>query len=228
MSLLACENVSFSYEGETVVSEINFSVTRGDYLSVVGENGSGKSTLVKGILGLLKPDTGKIVFDENVKNKVGYLPQQTELQRDFPASVYEVVISGCQNSMGLLPFYTKKQKETVEHNLEKLKITDLKKKCYHDLSGGQQQKVLLARALCAAKSMLLLDEPVTGLDPEATYEMYSIIKELNKKDKMTVIMVSHDIEKAAYYSDYILHLQNKPLFFGKSEDYSYEKMKGGK
>lgn len=218
MNLLSCENVSFSYEGKTVVSDINFSLNKGEFLSVVGENGSGKSTLIKGILGLLKPDTGKILLTH--KNSVGYLPQQTQLQRDFPASVYEVVISGCQNSMGFLPFYTKKQKEIADNNLEKLRISDLKKQCYHDLSGGQQQKVLLARALCAANSLILLDEPVTGLDPQSTNELYDIINELNKNDKMAVIMVSHDIKNAVMYSDYILHLQNKQIFFGKTKDYT--------
>jgi len=217
MNILTCENVSFSYEGETVVSDINFSLKNGDFLSVIGENGSGKTTLIKGILGLLKPDSGKIIFSQ--KNKVGYLPQKTQIQSDFPASVYEVVISGCQNSMGFFPFYTKKEKESAEKNLSKLKISDLKNKCFHELSGGQQQKVLLARALCAAGSILLLDEPVTGLDPEASKELYTAIKKLNKEDKMTVIMVSHDIENAVLYSDYILHLQNKPLFFGSTDDY---------
>lgn len=217
MNILSCENVSFSYQGETVVSDINFSLKSGDFLSVVGENGSGKSTLIKGILGLLKPDSGRIIISK--KNRIGYLPQKTEIQRDFPASVYEVVISGCQNNMKLFSFYNKKQKECAENNLSKLGISNLKNKCFHELSGGQQQKVLLARALCAASSLLLLDEPVTGLDPDSTTEMYNLIKKLNSEDKMTVIMVSHDIENAVEYSQYILHLQNKPLFFGSATDY---------
>lgn len=217
MDILTCENVSFSYEGKTVVSDISFTLKKGDFLSVVGENGSGKSTLVKGILGLLKPQTGKIFISD--KSGVGYLPQQTNFQKDFPASVFEVVLSGCLNKKRSLPFYTKNQKELADLNLSKLKITELKNKCYHDLSGGQQQRVLLARALCAAGSLILLDEPVTGLDPEATEEMYSVIKELNKKDKMTVVMVSHDIKNAVKYSDYILHLQNKPVYFGLAQNY---------
>lgn len=216
MHILTCENVSFSYEGKTVVSDISFSLKKGSFLSILGENGSGKSTLIKGILGLMKPETGKIELKEKVK--IGYLPQQTELQRDFPASVGEVVISGCLNNT-ILPFYTKQQRTLTQKNLEKLKITSLKNKCYHDLSGGQQQKVLLARALCAAGELLLLDEPVTGLDPEATNEMYSIINDLNKADGMTIIMVSHDTENAVKYSDYILQLQNKPLYFGSVENY---------
>ena len=226
MELLRCENVSLAYEGKTVASDINFSVNRGDYLTIVGENGSGKYTLIKGILGFLKPIAGKIILcGELTRTKIGYLPQQTALRKDFPASVYEVIMSGCINSMGASPFFRKKQKEKAEQNMERLKITNLKKKCFRELSGGQRQRVLLARALCAAHSMILLDEPVAGLDPEAAEEMYSTVKELNKNDNMTVIMVSHDIQTAVSDSDYILHLHYKPLFFGKSSDYSYDKIR---
>lgn len=224
--ILKCEDVSFSYSGEVVVSDINFEVEKGDFLSIVGENGSGKSTLIMGILGLLKPHKGKITLGDNMKKgKIGYLPQQTDFQKDFPTSVFEVVISGCLNSMGIRPFYTKKEKKIAEKNMMRLKISDLKGKCYHDLSGGQKQKVLLARALCSAGDMLLLDEPVTGLDPVSTMEMYNIIKELNEKDKMTIIMVSHDVKNAVLYSRNILHLHNKPLYFGDAKQYSYDKIK---
>ena len=220
MSVLTCRNVSLGYDGKTVVQDLDFEVEAGEYLCIVGENGSGKSTLVKAILGLIPLLSGKITMEgEGVKkNEIGYLPQQTAIQRDFPASVWEIVLSGCQGGAGLRPFYTKEEKRTAAENIEKTGLTDLKKRCYRELSGGQQQRVLLARALCAAKKMVLLDEPVSALDPKATAEMYELINKLNKEDKITVIMVSHDIEAAVKYADKILHL-GKNVFCGSKDEY---------
>lgn len=216
MALITCENVSLAYEGKTIVSDLNFTVNSGDYLCIVGENGSGKSTLMKAFLGLKNPSGGKITFGEGLgKKNIGYLPQQTAVQRDFPASVKEIVMSGC--TAGL--FFGKKEKQKAEENMKKLGISDIEKKCYRELSGGQQQRVLLARALCAADKLLILDEPAAGLDPVVTQEMYTLIGDLNKKDKMTVIMVSHDIEQAVKYASHILHIGEKPLFWGKTNDY---------
>lgn len=228
MCLLNIKNVSFCYGGNTVVSDINFSINKGDYLLIVGENGSGKTTLIKGILGLHKPQTGEIVYGYNISCKsIGYLPQKNAFQSDFPASVFEVVISGCLNNLGFSPFYKKEHKKRAIENMERLKISHLKNKCFHELSGGQQQRVLLARTLCAANSLILLDEPVSGLDPEATEEMYRIIAELNKKDGITVIMVSHDTNRAKADANLILHLHSKPLYFGISENYSYNNIAEG-
>lgn len=215
--LLECKNTAFGYEGMTVVSDLNFTVNEGDYLTIVGENGSGKSTLIKGILKLKTPSDGLIT--ENFKsNEIGYLPQQTQIQKDFPASCYEVVISGCLGDKRGFPFYDAADKKTALLNMERLGITNLIHACYRELSGGQQQRVLLARALCSAKKLLLLDEPAAGLDPLITNELYSLIKNLNK-EKLTIIMVSHDINAAAKYSSHILHLRNKQIFFGKINDY---------
>ena len=192
--LITCENISFSYENTVVVENINFSLNSGDYLCIVGENGAGKSTLMKGLLSLKLPSTGEIKFSgELKKNEIGYLPQQTQMQRDFPASVFEVVLSGTLNKKNYLPFYTKSEKMNAMENMKRLGIDKLKNKCYRELSGGQQQRVLLARALCAAKKVLLLDEPVTGLDPSAANDMYKIISDINKNYKITIIMISHDI-----------------------------------
>ncbi len=220
MPLIKCENLTLSYEGKTVLSELSFEIDAGDYLCVVGENGSGKSTLIKAILGLKAPKDGKIEFGGGLKQtEIGYLPQQTGIQRDFPATVWEVVLSGCLNSCGMRPFYTKKEKARAADSLRRLDIGDIKSVCYHDLSGGQQQRVLLARALCATRKLILLDEPVTGLDPVATGEFYSMVRDINRKDGITVIMVSHDIRAAVENAGKILHLHNTPLFFGGTEEY---------
>lgn len=220
MPLITCKDVSIGYEGNIVISEVNFSVVAGSYLCIVGENGSGKSTLLKAILGLKQPCKGSIIMREDLKpNEIGYLPQQTSIQKDFPASVYEVVISGCLNSRGFKIFYGKKEKDKAMKNIRLLGIGHIINKCYRDLSGGQQQRVLLARALCATKKILLLDEPLAGLDPLVTKEMYGIIKKLNKELGITIIMISHDIKSAVENADYILHLHKTCLFFGKTTEY---------
>jgi len=220
MDLITCQNVSFAYEGKVVLRNLNFKIKSGDYLCVVGENGSGKSTLIKGLLQLKMPVKGNILMGNTIKPKeIGYLPQQTEIQKDFPSSVYEVVLSGCLNRIGIRPFYGRNEKEIVNENLKKLSIENLKGRCYRELSGGQQQKVLLARALCAANKMLLLDEPVAGLDPRATQELYRLIGQINKEMNITIIMVSHDIRSAIQCAGRILHLKNEQLFFGETKDY---------
>ena len=220
MAQLCCKHVGFAYGGEPVLSGVNFSVNAGDYLCIVGENGSGKSTLMKGILGLKEPSEGKIIFGDGLKaNEIGYLPQQTGIQRDFPASVGEVVLSGRISGMGHRLFYSRADREAASENLERMGIEELKDRCYMELSGGQQQRVLLARAMCATKKLLLLDEPVTGLDPNAANEMYNLIKLINLCDKISVIMVTHDVHEAVRYATHILHLGHGQLFFGSVEEY---------
>lgn len=216
---LQCSDVSLGYEGKVIMEHLNFTVNQGDYLYIVGENGAGKSTLMKTVLGLRSPLAGTISFSEGLKQtEIGYLPQQTLVQRDFPASVSEVVMSGLLNKRGNRPFYNKEEKKRANQMMERLEILDLKKKCYRDLSGGQQQRVLLCRALCATEKMLLLDEPVAGLDPMITAQMYEVIADLNKEG-ITVIMISHDMNAACLYADHILHIAHRPLFFGTKEDY---------
>ena len=220
MALLSVRHASFGYERKKVVEKVDFSVNAGDYLCIVGENGSGKSTLMKTILGLMPVIEGKILFGDGLKpNEIGYLPQQTEVQKDFPASVQEVVLSGCLNRMGLRPFYSAKEKQMAAYNMQRLAIENLSRQCYRELSGGQQQRVLLARALCATQKMLLLDEPVAGLDPNSTAEMYQIIHDLNQKDNVAVVMISHDIAAAIQYASHILHVSNTPLFYGEKQNY---------
>lgn len=219
MSLLACRNLSVGYDGKAVLENLNFSVESGEYLCVVGENGSGKSTLMKTLLGLQQPLSGQILRGDGLqKNEIGYLPQQTVVQKDFPASVREIVLSGCQGRCGWRPFYNRAEKAFTEEILKKLRIDDLASRCYRELSGGQQQRVLLARALCATRKLLLLDEPVTGLDPKATAELYALIERLNRENKITVLMISHDIEAALRYADHILHI-GQQVFYGTKEDY---------
>ena len=218
MAQLICQNLCLGYEGQEILHNINFEINTGDYLCIVGENGSGKTTLMKTILGLQSALSGKILMGEGFKqNEIGYLPQQTIVQKDFPASVWEIVLSGFQGQCGLRPFYTKEEKELACEKIKKMEIENLTKCCYRELSGGQQQRVLLARALCATKKMLLLDEPVSGLDPNATEKMYQIIKELNKEG-ITIIMISHDLDAALEYGSHILHI-GETIFYGTKTEY---------
>ena len=219
MAQITCKNLTLGYENRAIQENLNFSINAGDYLCIVGENGSGKSTLMKTLLHLQPPISGTIELGDGLhKNEIGYLPQQTLVQRDFPASVKEIVLSGCQGRCGWRPFYNKEDKEIARKAMGKMMIQDLQDRCYRELSGGQQQRVLLARALCAAKKILLLDEPVSGLDPKVTAEMYQLIEDLNKKDEITIIMISHDIEAAVRYATHILHI-GEHCFFGSKKQY---------
>ena len=219
MAQLTCQNLCVGYDGRPVLQDLDFEVFAGDYLCIVGENGSGKSTLMKTILGLQMPISGRILTGDGLrKNEIGYLPQQTQVQKDFPASVREIVLSGCQGRCGSRPFYGKAEKRLAAEAMEKMRITGLAGRCYRELSGGQQQRVLLARALCATQKMLLLDEPVSGLDPKVTAEMYELIGTLNREDGITVIMISHDIAAAVEYASHILHIGGS-VFFGTKADY---------
>ena len=222
MPQLTCQNLCVGYDGKPVLQDLSFQVFSGDYLCVVGENGSGKSTLMKTILGLQPPISGRILTGDGLrKNEIGYLPQQTMVQKDFPASVREIVLSGCQGRCGSRPFYNKEEKQLALDAMDKMQITQLAKRCYRELSGGQQQRVLLARALCATQKMLLLDEPVSGLDPKVTAEMYALIEKLNCEDGITVIMISHDIAAAVQYASHILHIGDT-VFFGTKDAYLNE------
>ena len=219
MALIKTDRLSLSYENMTVIDDLSFEVKSGDYLCIVGENGSGKSTLVKALLGLKKPVSGSIDLGDGLRQKeIGYLPQQTNAQRDFPASVGEVVISGCLNSRGVRPFYSARERKIAAENIERMGLSELKKRSYRDLSGGQQQRVLLARALCAAKKLLLLDEPVTGLDPMVTAGLYELISEINKGGT-TIVMVTHDVASALKYATHILCLTENESFFGTVSEF---------
>ena len=218
MAELSVENLTLGYEGRAVVEGLSFTVESGDYLYILGENGSGKSTLIKALLGLHPAMAGHIRRGDGLeRDEIGYLPQQTDVQRDFPASVLEIVRSGFAGRRGLRPFYTKAEKAEAARNMERLGIAHLARRCYRELSGGQQQRVLLARALCAAGKMLLLDEPVAGLDPAAAEEMYGLVDSLNREGT-TILMVSHDLPAAKKYARHILRI-GEPLFWGTKADY---------
>ena len=222
MAQLTCQKLCVGYDGKTVLQDLDFEVFAGDYLCIVGENGSGKSTLMKTILGLQMPISGRILTGDGLrKNEIGYLPQQTVVQKDFPASVREIVLSGCQGRCGSRPFYNREEKKLAADAMEKMQIAPLAKRCYRTLSGGQQQRVLLARALCATQKMLLLDEPVSGLDPKVTAEMYALIQKLNYEDGITVVMISHDLNAALQYASHILHIGDT-VFFGTKAAYLNE------
>lgn len=220
-NLITCKNLTFIYEGSNVaVKDLSFTVSKGDYLCIVGENGAGKSTLIKGLLHLKKPESGTIEYAPSLDPRdIGYLPQQTPVQKDFPASVREVVLSGCLNRLRRRPFFGIREKKIALSNMERLGIADLQDRCYRELSGGQQQRVLLARALCASRKVLLLDEPAAGLDPVVTQELYDLIAGINRELGITIIMVSHDIHSSLKYTRHILQLSHRHRFFGTARDY---------
>ena len=219
MALITCNNLTLGYNGREIIQNLSFQVDRGNYLCIVGENGSGKSTLMRTILGLQTPISGQIQKGDGLKgSQIGYLPQQTPVQKDFPASVWEVVLSGCEGGCGWRPYYTKAEKDRALENIRGMGLSTLINRCYRELSGGQQQRVLLARALCATDTLLFLDEPVSGLDPKVTEEMYALIEKLNREQGITVIMISHDIQAALRYATHILHI-GRAAFFGTREEY---------
>ena len=221
MSQMICREVSLGYDGATVASHVSFTVEKGDYLCIVGENGSGKSTLMKAILGLLRPVSGEIILGEGLQRReIGYLPQQTDIQRDFPASVQEVVLSGTLARGGFRLFYSAEDKKQAMENMRLLGIDGIAGSCYNELSGGQQQRVLLARALCATRKLLLLDEPVSGLDPVVTAELYDLLRTLNREQGIAIIMISHDLSAIAGAATHVLHLHHRVEFFGTKDAYS--------
>ena len=220
MPQISIRDLSCGYDGHVVLSGLSFDVYAGDYLCIVGENGSGKTTLMKTMLGFQKPMSGTISFGSGLQSgEIGYLPQQTAVQKDFPATVQEIVLSGCQGRMGWKPFYGKREKALAQQNMEIMNISSFSRRCYRELSGGQQQRVLLARALCSTQKILLMDEPVTGLDPKVTQEMYEMIQQLNQEKGVTILMISHDILATIHYANKILHIGHD-VFFGTAEAYA--------
>lgn len=215
---LVAKDLCLGYEGKAILKDLNFIVQAGDCLCILGENGAGKSTLMKTLLGLHPAMGGSIEMGDGMKaGDIGYLPQQTAVQRDFPASVWEIVLSGCQGRCGLRPFYNKAEKQLAAQNLKKMGAEHLARRCYRELSGGQQQRVLLARALCATQKLLLLDEPVSGLDPSAAADLYQLIQQVNREG-VTVVMISHDLDAALECASHVLHL-GKQVFFGTRQEY---------
>ena len=223
MAQLQAKALTLGYEGRAVLENVSFSVAAGDYLCIVGENGSGKSTLVKTLLGLQPPLRGSVEVGEGLSlREIGYLPQQTAVQKDFPASVWEITLSGCLSRCGARPFYGAQEKRLARENLQRVGMEALSGRCYRELSGGQQQRVLLARALCATRKMLLLDEPAAGLDPRATAELYETIARLNREQRITIVMISHDLSAALRFASHILQL-GAAAFFGTAAQYLHSK-----
>lgn len=224
-NLLTVKNLAISYEGKRIIENVSFDVREGDFLVIFGENGSGKSSLVKVLLNLKAPLCGEVSFASDFnRNEIGYLPQILPSQNDFPASAWEVVISGCLNKMGHRPFYGKKEKAAAKKNMELLGVYNLRKECFRNLSGGQKQRVLLARALCATGRLLLLDEPVSGLDVSAVADFYELICKINSSG-VAVIMVSHDIHTSLSVAKHVLKLGNGgELFFGTPEEYELKEL----
>ena len=223
MNLIKAKNLNVFYDNTHALKDVSFELDEGDFLCIVGENGSGKSTLVKTLLGLVKAKSGELVMQGQLKNDdFGYVPQVQPLQKDFPASVNEVVLSGCVNKHQFRPFYKKSQKRCAASNMGKLDILHMKNKAFRDLSGGQKQRALIARALCASNKILLLDEPTTGLDPEATERLYELIRKLNQEFGMTIIMITHDVKDGLFDANKVLHLRQEVLFYGSLKDYQHK------
>ncbi len=219
--ILSCEDLSLSYDNKVIAEKINFTVGDSDYLCILGENGSGKTTLVNALLGLKKPHSGRIVYGEGVSaGKIGYLPQRESILDGFPASVKEIVMTGFCGSRGLSFLYSGDNKKRAETLMKKLEIEAFKSRAFSELSGGQQKRVMLARALCSAEKLLVLDEPAASLDPIVTEELYSLTARLNREEGISIIMVSHDVASAIKYASHILHIKNEQLFFGSAEDYA--------
>ena len=224
MTQITCRDLTIGYGSRIILKHLNFTVNEGDYLCIIGENGSGKSSLMRTILNLQNPINGQILYDHQIQqNGIGYLPQQTSRQKDFPASVREIVLSGCDRRSGFHPFYHASDKKKAVTAMQQLKITHLAHRCYRELSGGQQQRVLLARALCATKKILFLDEPVSGLDPEVTADFYALIRHLNQREGITILMISHDLQATAADATHILHL-GTPFFYGLASDYFHSEV----
>lgn len=224
MTQITCRDLTIGYGSRIILKHLNFTVNEGDYLCIIGENGSGKSSLMRTILNLQNPINGQILYDHQIQqNGIGYLPQQTSRQKDFPASVREIVLSGCDRRSGFHPFYHASDKKKAVTAMQQLKISHLAHRCYRELSGGQQQRVLLARALCATKKNLFLDEPVSGLDPEVTADFYALIRHLNRREGITILMISHDLQATAADATHILHL-GTPFFYGLASDYFHSEV----
>ncbi len=219
MSLIEIKNLSLGYEKNIVLKNLNFDIEDKDFICIVGPNGSGKSTLVKGLLGLIKPIKGKVVYNGLKKTFIGYMPQETKVDSNFPASVMEIVLSGTLNKLGFNSFYTKEQKKLALYNLKLLKIDNLKDKCFCDLSGGQRQKVLLARSLCATSKLLILDEPSNNLDSKSKKDLYKTITELNQEHGITIIMITHDLDHDNLIGNKILSLRENDIFFGSVDEF---------
>ncbi|MDO4526548.1 MAG: metal ABC transporter ATP-binding protein [Candidatus Saccharibacteria bacterium] len=219
MKLIELKNLSLGYDGNAVLKNLNISIDEGDFICIVGPNGAGKSTLVKGILGLLKPLNGEVVYHKLKQNFIGYMPQETQVDANFPASVFEIVLSGTLNRLGLKPFYTNKEKQIALFNLKFLGIESLKDKNFCDLSGGQRQKVLLARSLSATSKLLILDEPSNNLDSKSKRELYKKIVTLNQKQGITIIMITHDLDHDSLLGNKILSLREDDLFFGSTKEF---------
>ncbi|WP_409968536.1 metal ABC transporter ATP-binding protein [Bengtsoniella intestinalis] len=219
MAQISCNGLSLGYEGTLVIEGLDLQISQGDYLCILGENGAGKSTLMKAMLGLHPRTSGTVTLGDGVRAKdIGYLTQQSDIQRDFPASVAEIVRSGCQSRLGWRPFYNRQELAQVATAMERMGIAHLAKRCYRQLSGGQQQRVLLARALCATQKVLFLDEPVTGLDPEVSREFYQLLSTLHRQEGVTIVMISHDVEGALNGATHVLSI-GQPSFYGTKADY---------
>ena len=219
MSLIDIKNLSLGYDGNIVLKNVNLKIEENDFICVVGPNGSGKSTLIKGILGLIKPISGTITFNNLKQNFIGYMPQETKVDSNFPASVLEIVLSGTLNKKRMSLFYTKEDKKLAIKNLKILGIENLKNKHFSELSGGQRQKVLLARSLCATSKLLILDEPSNNLDSKSKKNLYDILKNLNRNYNITIIMITHDLDHNNLIGNKILSLREDDIFYGTTEDF---------
>ena len=214
---IICEGLAVGYSGKPLCNGFDLEINNGDYICIVGENGAGKSTLIKTLVGLIPAISGKVLLRGDIdKSDIGYLPQQREMQKDFPASVWEVVLSGCLDRLGFKPFYGHKERKLASAAIRELDLEDIKNESFRELSGGQRQRVLLARAIAGSKKVLVLDEPITGLDPVAAAHLYQLLNRVNQNGT-TIITISHDISKALSAANKLLIMSDKPHLASEAE-----------
>ncbi len=216
MEILSASHVSINYGAVVAVDDATFGVNEGDYFCIAGSNGSGKSTLLKGIIGLAPIKNGHLHVNLP-KEQISYLSQTNRADRDFPATVWEIILSGTQKSGKKIPFYTKDDKQRAEESMIKLGMEKFKNTRIGNLSGGQQQRALLARALCKSPKLLLLDEPFAGLDSAISEELYELYKNLNKNG-VTIIMASHDYQAIGNFASRVMLMNNSHVDFVGTND----------
>ena len=209
--LIECRGLKVGYSMPTAISCPDFTVGTGDFLCILGPNGAGKSTLVKTLAGLIPPLAGEIVAAGLADGGTGYLPQRSPLQDDFPATVREVVRTGCQSLRGLRPFFSRAEKDMAEQALDRFGLKELARHPYRALSGGQRQRVLLARALCVPRRLLLLDEPTAGLDEHAVSILYESLSSL-QADGLSIVMVTHERTPVHKLASHVLRLGARAVF----------------
>ena len=215
--LMEAKHLDIGYGKKVIYGGLNFSVKAGDFICIVGPNGAGKSTLVKTLLGLIKPLNGEIRFYGLKRGLIGFLPQEIKIDENFPATVFEIVLSGNLNRLGKRAFFNQDERKHALSKMKLVGISELKDRHFVELSGGQRQKVMLARALTATQDLLILDEPSNSLDRKSTKELYATLKKINQNG-ITIMMITHDLDHGNLIGNKILALRDT-FYYGATDDF---------